>query len=125
MNQQFTTKDTSETVTAPQLPADDRTGSGYDWMETLTGTPWDTLASWGSEGWDAGSWPYIIFASATHADAAGPLYGYGPAIPAADVPNVNIFAASPVMPRPIGAKKVEATDRRHVNVSLGSFNGAT
>ena len=77
MNQQFITKDTGETVTAPQLPADDRTGSGYDWMETLTGRPWDTLASWSREGWDAGSWPYIIFASATHADASGPLYGYG------------------------------------------------
>lgn len=50
MNNQFTTQDTGEVITAPQLPADDRTGTGYDWMETLTGTPWATLANWGSDG---------------------------------------------------------------------------
>ena len=47
MNNQFTTQDTGEAITAPQLPADDRTGTGYDWMETLTGTPWAALANWG------------------------------------------------------------------------------
>ena len=77
MNNQFTTQDTGEAITAPQLPADDRTGTGYDWMETLTGTPWATLANWGSDGWDAGAWPYIIFAAAKHFDDKGPLYGYG------------------------------------------------
>ena len=77
MNTQFTTKDTNETVQAPQLPADDRTGDGYDWIDTLANTPWAVLPSWGSEGWDAGAWPYIIFTAAKHTDAAGPLYGYG------------------------------------------------
>ena len=77
MNNQFTTQDTCETVRAPQLPADDRTGDGYDWMDTLAGTPWAVLPNWGSEGWDAGAWPYIIFAAAKHTDAEGSLYGYG------------------------------------------------
>jgi hypothetical protein len=37
-----TTKDTEESVTAPVLPANDRTGDGYDWLDTLTGSPWKT-----------------------------------------------------------------------------------
>ncbi|WP_220033953.1 hypothetical protein [Arthrobacter psychrolactophilus] len=45
MKTQFTTKDTSETVQAPQLPADDRTGDGYDWIDTLANTPWAVLPS--------------------------------------------------------------------------------
>ena len=78
MNNQFITKDTGETVEAPQLPADDRTGTGYDWMETLTNTPWKVLPSWGSEGWDAGAWPYVIFATARHDDwYRSRLFGYG------------------------------------------------
>jgi len=28
-------------------------------MEALDGTAWSVLPNWGSEGWDAGSWPYI------------------------------------------------------------------
>ena len=75
---EFTTQDTGEAVRAPQLPADDRTGDGYDWMDTLTNTPWSVLPNWGSEGWDAGAWPYIIFAAAKHYDGyRSTLYGYG------------------------------------------------
>lgn len=51
------TTDTAEPVTVPVLPADDRTGGGYDWMNALEGTVWSVLPNWGSEGWDAGSWP--------------------------------------------------------------------
>jgi hypothetical protein len=72
-----TTADTAEPVTAPVLPADDRAGDGYDWMETLEGTGWSVLPNWGSEGWDAGSWPYIIFAVARTRDPNGELFGYG------------------------------------------------
>ncbi|MFP5366798.1 MAG: hypothetical protein ACLGIS_08075, partial [Actinomycetes bacterium] len=57
--------------------ADDRAGDGYDWMDTLEGTAWSVLPNWGSEGWDAGSWPYIIFTVARHHDEAGELFGYG------------------------------------------------
>ncbi|MDJ0321995.1 hypothetical protein [Pseudarthrobacter sp. PS3-L1] len=32
------TADIAEPVTAPALPADDRAGDGYDWMDTLEGT---------------------------------------------------------------------------------------
>ncbi|MCT9627246.1 hypothetical protein HWD94_19315 [Pseudarthrobacter equi] len=35
------------------------------------------LPNWGSEGWDAGSWPYIIFAIARTRDSTGELFGYG------------------------------------------------
>jgi hypothetical protein len=71
------TEDTAETVTAPVLPADDRPGDGYDWMDTLEGAVWAVLPNWGSEGWDAGSWPYIIFAVARTRDRNGELFGYG------------------------------------------------
>jgi hypothetical protein len=71
------TADTAEPVTAPALPADDRAGDGYDWMETLEGTAWLVLPNWGSEGWDAGAWPYIIFAVARTRDGNGELFGYG------------------------------------------------
>jgi hypothetical protein len=71
------TTDTAEPVTAPVLPADDRAGDGYDWMDTLDGTAWSVLPNWGSEGWDAGAWPYIILAVARTRDRTGELFGYG------------------------------------------------
>lgn len=71
------TGDTAEPVAAPVLPSDDRAGDGYKWMETLEGTAWSVLPNWGSEGWDAGSWPYIIFAVARTSDRSGELFGYG------------------------------------------------
>ena len=71
------TADTAEPVTAPVLPADYRAGDGYDWMDTLDGTGWSVLPNWGSEGWDAGSWPYIIFVVARTRDGSGELFGYG------------------------------------------------
>jgi hypothetical protein len=35
------------------------------------------LPNWGSEGWDAGSWPYIIFAVPHTRDKDGEQFGYG------------------------------------------------
>jgi hypothetical protein len=35
------------------------------------------LTNWGNDGWDAGSWPYIIFAVARTRDGNGELFGYG------------------------------------------------
>ncbi|MFJ6281338.1 hypothetical protein [Arthrobacter subterraneus] len=72
-----TTTDTNETVAVPGLPVDDRMGDGYDWMETLEDTGWSTLPNWGSDGWDAGAWPLIIFAVARTSDESGELFGYG------------------------------------------------
>ncbi|MEZ2391734.1 hypothetical protein AB6813_19720 [bacterium RCC_150] len=40
------TTDTAESVTVPVLPADDRTGDGYDRMDTLEDTEWSMLPSW-------------------------------------------------------------------------------
>jgi hypothetical protein len=65
------TPDTAEAVSAPVLPADDGSGDGYDWMDTLEGTAWSVLPNWGSDGWDAGSWPYIIFTVAARGTVTG------------------------------------------------------
>jgi len=63
MNQiQATTTDTAETVTAPDLPVADRTGDGYDYMDTLRAHGWRELSCWGRDGWDLGDWPYVIIA---------------------------------------------------------------
>lgn len=40
---------------------------GYDWIERLP-RGWHVVASWGEDGWDLGSWPYVViavFASST------------------------------------------------------------
>ncbi|WP_026533876.1 hypothetical protein [Arthrobacter sp. H14] len=73
----FTTADTGEAITAPAVPADDRTGDGCDWIDTLEGTAWSVLPNWGTEGWGAGAWPLIILAVTRTADAAGELFGLG------------------------------------------------
>jgi hypothetical protein len=73
----MTTADTNESIIVPGLPADDRMGDGYDWMETLEGTGWSALPNWGSDGWDAGAWPLIVFAVARTRDESGELFGYG------------------------------------------------
>ncbi|MBG6192071.1 hypothetical protein IWX64_003040 [Arthrobacter sp. CAN_A212] len=77
MMTQTSTTDTEETVMVPGLPADDRMGDGYDWMKTLESTGWSALPNWGSEGWDAGAWPPIVFAVARTRDEDGELFGYG------------------------------------------------
>lgn len=41
------------------------------------GTAWSVLPNWGSEGWDAGSWPYITFAVARTRDRTRDLFGCG------------------------------------------------
>jgi hypothetical protein len=46
-------------------------------MDTLEDTAWSVLPNWGSEGWDAGAWPYIILAVARTRDRNGELFGYG------------------------------------------------
>lgn len=71
------TNGTAEPVTTPVIPADDRTGDGYDWMDTLEGTVWSVLPAWDSDGCDAGSWPCIIYAVARTRDGNGGLFGYG------------------------------------------------
>jgi hypothetical protein len=54
-----------------------RPGHTPDEILRLEATAWSVLPRWGSEGWDAGSWPYIIFAVARTRDGNGELFGYG------------------------------------------------
>jgi Domain of unknown function (DUF3846) len=44
----------------PRLPPRDH-GGGYDWMEALSGG-WRPVGLWGSDGWNLGTWPYVIVA---------------------------------------------------------------
>ncbi|MGP4969000.1 hypothetical protein [Glutamicibacter ardleyensis] len=73
---QAKTKDTKETVTVPATVERDVYGEGYDWMANLTGTSWNELSAWGRDGWDLGSWPYVISAVAQTEDEQGKLFGY-------------------------------------------------
>lgn len=72
------TADTRETRTVRALPSADRSGDGYDYIATLNQHGWHELASWGTEGWDLGAWPYVIFAvNATEAAEGEQVYGLG------------------------------------------------
>ncbi|MEF9981666.1 MULTISPECIES: hypothetical protein [unclassified Glutamicibacter] len=73
---QTTTKDSRETVTVPATVERDMYGEVYDWMESLAGTGWYEVPGWGRDGWDLGSWPYIIFAATKTTDETGKLCGY-------------------------------------------------
>ncbi|GAP54607.1 hypothetical protein AHiyo6_11720 [Arthrobacter sp. Hiyo6] len=73
------TNGTAEPVTTPVIPADDRTGDGYDWMDTLEGTVWSVLPAWDSDGCDAGSWPCIIYAVARTGTGTGDCSATEPA----------------------------------------------
>jgi len=49
----MTSTDTTTAVTGtdlPPLPADPRSGDGYDWIDDLRGG-WRPLACWGRDGW--------------------------------------------------------------------------
>jgi hypothetical protein len=35
-------------------------GDGYDVMEIAESKGWRAIAGWGRDGWDLGSWPYVI-----------------------------------------------------------------
>lgn len=45
----------------PALPDGHAHGDGYGWMGAL-GNGWGEVASWGRDGWDLGSWPYVVVA---------------------------------------------------------------
>ena len=76
---EYITKDTNETVehTAPH-GREDKDGyslDGYDWMDAAATTNWYSISGWGKDGWDAGSWPYVILTLAKGQDEVGPFYG--------------------------------------------------
>jgi len=37
-------------------------GDGYDYMDAIQAAGWHVFANWGEQGWDFGSWPYVIYA---------------------------------------------------------------
>ena len=37
-----------------------RGDTGYDVMEPARGHGWEAIANWGLDGWDLGSWPYVV-----------------------------------------------------------------
>lgn len=45
----------------PVLPSS-LVGDGYDWMAALP-SGWHEISGWGLDGWDLGSWPYVIVCS--------------------------------------------------------------
>ena len=40
---------------------------GYDTMDAATARGWTAVASWGQDGWDLGTWPYVILFTRTKA----------------------------------------------------------
>lgn len=71
----ITTKDTGEII--PNIPTlgDWHEDGGYEWMGEIEALGWQPQGSWGKNGWDLGSWPYLIFATKEQADTSGTLYG--------------------------------------------------
>jgi hypothetical protein len=41
-------------------------GDGYDDMALNEAMGWTTRASWGSDGWDLGTWPYVVLSTRRH-----------------------------------------------------------
>lgn len=75
----YITKDTNEVVhhRAPHGRGDAEGYSldGWDWIDAAATTGWHALSSWGKDGWDAGSWPYVIITLAKGRDEVGNFYG--------------------------------------------------
>lgn len=70
--------DTITEFTGPHLPMDDRSGDGYDYMDTAENAGWTVISQWGGEGYDFGAWPYVIGFARQAKDASGKLhFGYG------------------------------------------------
>src|SRR5256885_3652624 len=50
----------------PALPARDyeRVQDGWEWMDAVAAARngWYIVSLWGSDGWNLGQWPYVIFA---------------------------------------------------------------
>lgn len=73
-----TTKTAGTRTTGPNLPVDDRSGDGYDYMETAEAAGWATIALWGKDGYDFGAWPYVIgFVRSADNGQGGRRFGFG------------------------------------------------
>lgn len=78
MRTSIRTIDTTARISEPNLPTDDRSGDGYDYIDQAEAAGWTTIANWGEEGYDFGQWPYIIgFARAVDNGEGGRRFGFG------------------------------------------------
>ena len=68
------TQDTHETLFGVPVLNDYHMNTGYDWMEDIAAAGWTVLPAWGSDGWDVGSWPYVMLALNRIHDAEGELF---------------------------------------------------
>lgn len=72
------TTDTGIRISEPNLPTDDRSGDGYDYIETAEKAGWTVVNVWGEDGWDFGAWPYIIgFVRVADNGAGARRFGFG------------------------------------------------
>ena len=70
-----TTADTEEVIENLPVLGDWYGGDGYEWMGRIEARGWHVIGSWGCDGWDLGSWPYIIVAGFRTRDETGDLWG--------------------------------------------------
>ena len=70
-----TTQDTGETIEGVTVLGNYHMNDGYDWMEEIWQHGWVVIPSWGADGWDLGSWPYVMLAGIRTADSIGNLFG--------------------------------------------------
>jgi hypothetical protein len=70
-----TTKDTGEEIPGALVLTNYHMNDGYDWMDDISVHGWTAIPNWGTDGWDAGQWPYVIIAVTRTADATGELFG--------------------------------------------------
>ena len=54
-------------------------GDGYDRAEMVARIGWQSMASWGVNGWDLGDWPYVMVYRRTRTDDDGVTW-YGLAV---------------------------------------------
>lgn len=71
------TSDTGEIISESNLPSAEWC-DGYDYMERAEARGWSAMGSWGEDGYDLGSWPYVIgFVRVVRDGASRYLYGFG------------------------------------------------
>lgn len=70
-----TTQDTGETIDGATVLSDYHESGGYEWMDLIGEHGWAVIPVWGADGWDLGTWPYVMVAATRTADEIGNLFG--------------------------------------------------
>lgn len=50
----------TKTQTLREFEGVDWIDDGYEFMAAGTAAGWSAVAAWGKDGWDLGSWPYVV-----------------------------------------------------------------